>query len=134
MKKTDFWSKEPKVHKIWMQENKSSFIYGSNKRKRNDLSLADKFEVVKLLEQKTMSQTEIAKKLGCSQGQVSNISKKRDEIRAEFEKNANPDRKRQRSGKASDVEGALSQWFIDAWARDIPLSGPILTEKAADLA
>ena len=81
-----------------------------------------------------MSQTEIAKKLGCSQGQVSNISKKRDEIRAEFEKNANPDRKRQRSGKASDVEGALSQWFIDAWARDIPLSGPILTEKAADLA
>ena len=106
----------------------------ANKRKRNDLSLADKFEVVKLLEQKTMSQTEIAKKLGCSQGQVSNISQKRDEIRAEFEKNANPDRKRQRSGKASDVEGALSQWFIDARARDIPLSGPILAEKAADLA
>ena len=140
MKKTDFWSKEPKVHKIWMHKNKSSFIYGSSRQHHGQQEKEKRpfprrqVRSFKLLEQKTMSQTEIAKKLGCSQGQVSNISKKRDEIRAEFEKNANPDRKRQRSGKASDVEGALSQWFIDARARDIPLSGPILTEKAADLA
>jgi hypothetical protein len=48
--------------------------------------------------------------------------------------NSNPDRKRQRSGKASNVEAALTTWFIDARTRDIPISGPILEEKAKDLA
>ncbi|KAK3091960.1 hypothetical protein FSP39_024021 [Pinctada imbricata] len=86
-----------------------------------------------LLEQKT-PQTAIAKKFGCSQAQVSNISKNRDAIREEYQSNSNPDKKRHRSGKAVDVEGALTQWFTEARSRDIPLSGPILTEKAADLA
>jgi hypothetical protein len=38
----------------------------SLKRKRKDLSLADKYEAVKLLK-KNIPQTEISKKLGCSQ-------------------------------------------------------------------
>jgi hypothetical protein len=31
------------------------------------------------------------------------------------------------------VEAALTTWFIDARARDIPISDPILEEKAKDL-
>ncbi|XP_033761525.1 tigger transposable element-derived protein 4-like [Pecten maximus] len=105
----------------------------SGKRKRNDLTLADKYEVVKLLDQK-LSQAAIAKKLDCSQSQVSRISLKREDIRTQFEANSNPHRKRQRTGKDSDVETALSTWFTDARARDIPITGPILEGKAKDLA
>ena len=104
-----------------------------SKRKLNDLSLADKYEVVKLLDQK-LSQTEISKKLGCSQSQISRISAKRDDIRNQYESNANPDRKRQRSGKSGDVETALTTWFTNPRSRDIPINGPILEEKAKDLA
>ena len=93
----------------------------SNKRKRNDLSLADKYEVIKLLEQK-MPQTQIAQKMGCSQGQVSRISSNRANIMEEYESNANPERKRHRSGKAADVEAALTTWFTNARSRDIPVS------------
>ena len=104
-----------------------------SKRKRNDLSLADKYEVVKLLDQK-LSQTEISKKLGCSQSQISRISAKHDDIRNQYESNANPDHKRQRSGKSGDVETPLTTWFTNAMSRDIPINGPILEEKAKDLA
>jgi len=104
-----------------------------SKRKRNDLSLADKYEVVKLLDQK-ISQYEIAKKLGCSQSQVSRNSSKREDRRTQFDSNANPSRKRQRTGKAEDIETDLSQWFAHARSREIPITGPILEEKARDFA
>ena len=105
----------------------------SQKRKRNDLSLADKYDVIKLLDQK-MPQIQIAKKMGCSQGQVSRISSNRASILKEYESNANPERKRHRSGKAAVVEAALSTWSTNARARDIPLSSPVLEEKASDIA
>lgn len=45
----------------------------AQKRKRRDLTLADKYEAVKLLEQK-LSQAEVAKQMGCSQPQVHKLS------------------------------------------------------------
>lgn len=80
-----------------------------------------------------MPQIQIAKKMGCSEGQVSRISSNRASILKEYESNANPEQKRHRSGKAADVEAALSTWFTNARARDIPLSGPVLEEKASDI-
>lgn len=105
----------------------------ATKRKRNDLTLRQKYDIVKMLDQK-FSQKEISIKYECSQPVVSKISKTREEIRTQFESSVNPDRKRQRTGKDEDVENALSQWFTNARSRDIPLSGAVLTEKAKDLA
>lgn len=105
----------------------------AQKRKRTDLSLADKYEAVKLLEQK-LSQTEIAKRMGCSQPQICHISKNRESIKADYEASENPQRKRQRAGKAPSVEGALKDWFTMARSKDIPLSTTILQEKATSLA
>jgi hypothetical protein len=90
-------------------------------------------EAVKLLK-KNIPQTEIAKKLGCSQPQISSISKNRDAIQAEFESCSNPELKRHRSGKAPVVESALKEWFSNARSKDIPISTNILQEKAEDLA
>ncbi|XP_052071173.1 tigger transposable element-derived protein 4-like [Mytilus californianus] len=103
------------------------------KRKRNDLSLGDKFEVVKLLD-KGQKQTEICKLLNISQAQVSRIKGKKDEICKSIETNSNTKRKRVVSGKDAEVEKALLEWFKNARERDIPLSGQILQEKAKELA
>lgn len=69
-----------------------SLLKLSTKRKRKDLCLADKYEVIKLLDQK-MPQTQIAEKMGCSQGQVSRINNNRDTIIEEYHSNSNPERK-----------------------------------------
>ena len=61
-----------------------------SKRKRNDLTLADHYEVVKLLDQK-LTQTEISKRLGCSISQICRINSKEDDIRTQYESNSNPD-------------------------------------------
>ena len=105
----------------------------SLKRKRNDLALSERYRVVELLEQ-GKSQADVAKSVGCSQSQVSRISRSRDAVRTEYEANLNPDRKRHRSGKAPEVESALTEWFNNARSRDIPLNGTILAEKSESLA
>lgn len=51
-----------------------------------------------------------------------------------MESNANSRRKRVRTGKDVDVEKALVEWVKNARQQDIPISGPILTEKAKYLA
>ena len=43
-------------------------------------------------------------------------------------------KKRNRAGKDHEVETALKLWFDKASGRNLPLSGPILKEKAASLA
>ena len=45
-----------------------------------------------------------------------------------------PSCKRQRLGRHPEADAALTTWFKDARSHDIPLSGPILQEKAIELA
>lgn len=105
----------------------------TGKRKRVDLSLNDKVKVINMLKEK-QSQTDIAKKLGISQSQVSRVYKGQDEIMKQWKCNENPERKRQRTRKAADVESALTIWFSNSRGHDVPLSGPVLQEKAQELA
>ena len=103
-----------------------------SKRKRKDLTLEERVDAIKLLEK--LSQVEVSKRLECSQAQVSRISSKKREIMLQWESNANPSCKRQRLGRHPEVDAALTTWFKDARSHDIPLSGPILQEKASELA
>ena len=105
----------------------------ATKRERTDLSLEQKYEIIQLLDNK-VSQSEFARRYGVSQPTVSGIAKKSEDITRQYESNANPTRKRQRTGKATDIEAALAEWFNEARQRDIPLAGPLLCEKAEDLA
>ena len=100
------------------------------KRKRTDLALSEQVKVINMLNDKT----EIAAKFGISQSQVSRIAKNQQEILNKWHTNDNPNRKRQRTGKDADVETALKMWFTSSRGRDVPLSGPVLQEKAKDLA
>lgn len=68
-------------------------------------------------------QTEIARKLGVSQSQVSRLAKNQDEILEQWQRNDIPEREGQRVLKTADVESALTVWFTNSRGRDVPLSG-----------
>lgn len=46
------------------------------------------------------------------------------------ESTGNPGRKRQRRGKNAQLDNVFKEWFQTARQRDIPISGPVLQEKA----
>jgi DDE superfamily endonuclease/Tc5 transposase DNA-binding domain/CENP-B N-terminal DNA-binding domain len=97
------------------------------------LTLAQRVEVLKRLDNKH-SQSSVALEFGVNQSQISRIQKNKDKIFEEWQNNTNPDRKRKRTGKAEAVEEALLRWFAQARSRQIPVSGPLLMEKADQLA
>ena len=103
----------------------------SNKRK--SLSLAERIDVVKRLEAQE-SQSSVAKCFGVHPSAISRIMKNKQQILTDWQNNNNPDRKRKRTGKADDVEEALLCWFSQARSRQVPVSGPLLMEKANSLA
>ncbi|XP_048759404.1 tigger transposable element-derived protein 6-like [Ostrea edulis] len=105
----------------------------SLKRKRTDLTLATKYEIYKLLDQK-VSQSEIGRRYGLVQSTISTISKNHTKIKENYESSGNSERKRHRSGKNAQLDDALKEWFQTARQRDIPISGPILQEKAINFA
>ena len=105
----------------------------SLKRKRTNVPLATKYEIVQLPDQK-MTQSEIDRWYRLVQSSVSSIFKNRMKIKEDFESCGNPDQKWQRSGKNSQLNDALRVWFQAARQRDIPISGPILQEKASEYA
>ena len=78
----------------------------ATKRKRNDLSLAQKLEIIKLSTNK-VPQTEISRKFDCAPSTISKIIKKKDELMAAATDHPNGERKRRRVGKAETVESAL---------------------------
>ena len=105
----------------------------STKRKRNDLSLAQKLEIIKLCENK-VPRAEISAKYDCSVSTISKIMKNKDGLTSDATTNPNGAQKRRRVRKAAYVESALFTWFADARARDAPVTTAILEEKATQLA
>ena len=51
-----------------------------------------------------------------------------------FEANVSSDTKRSRGGKNAEIDSALLEWFRKARSKNIPISGPILQEKALQIA
>ncbi|KAK3105884.1 hypothetical protein FSP39_007808 [Pinctada imbricata] len=72
--------------------------------------------------------------LNCSQGQISGVRRNREKIMNLYNSTLNYERKRQRSGKAPDVEEALIQWYRDNKSDKNLLTGQLLAEKSVELA
>jgi len=104
-----------------------------SKRVCKTLTLAQRVDVIERLN-RNESQTSIATAFGVNQSQISRIQKNKDKIIEEWQLNSNPDRKRKRVGKSEDIEEALVRWFSQARSRQLPVSGPLLMEKADQLA
>jgi transcriptional regulator with XRE-family HTH domain len=103
------------------------------KKKRLELDLRKKVELIR--ESAGKSQRELADKYGIGLGTVNRIVTKKESLLMEYEQNTNGRLQRvQRKGPYEDVNVAMWQWFEAARARNIPVSGPLLQEKALEFA
>lgn len=99
--------------------------------KRKALDMATKRAIVTELSQGAKN-CELVKKYNVSKSTISTILKNKEKIASSDANTA--DRKRLRKATYADVEDALLKWFVDARARNIPISGPMMLGKAKDFA
>lgn len=107
----------------------------SGKKKLHALSLAEKIQVLELLHESKLSQSEVARRFRVSQPQVSRICKNKDRLLADWcSGTANRERKRKRESKYSGIDEALLCWYRIARAQAWDVPGPVLLRKAKELA
>ena len=113
----------------------SSISSPSPKRSRNDLDLKWKIELIKQYDSiPKPTQKDLAKSFNVGTSTVSDILKKKEEYLKQFVENAPDKRKRFNSGKFCDLNKLIYKWFVQARAKNVPLSGPIIQEKALNIA
>lgn len=107
----------------------------SGKKKLHALSLAEKIQVLELLDESKMSQSEVARRFQVSQPQISRICKNKEKLLADWcSGTANRERKRKRESKYSGIDEALLCWYHIARAKAWDVTGPMLLHKAKELA
>ncbi|XP_059002964.1 tigger transposable element-derived protein 3 [Mustela lutreola] len=107
----------------------------SSKKKLHALSLAEKIQVLELLDESKMSQSEVARRFQVSQPQISRICKNKEKLLADWcSGTANRERKRKRESKYSGMDEALLCWYHIARAKAWDVTGPMLLHKAKELA
>ena len=102
--------------------------------KRKTLSLKER---VDLINSATSGKgcRELAKEFNIGKSQASDILKRKAEILEEFESNMDIDRKRKRHKSVhSDLNSVTWDWFLKCRSMNIPVSGPMLQEKALKFA
>lgn len=104
----------------------------SSTNKRKILTLKEKLEVLK--ETKVKSQRDVASKFGISLGTVNRIVQKKREFESLGEDNFSPNAKRIKKSNVEDVNDAVWQWFVTARNKNVPVSGPLIQEKARKIA
>lgn len=111
----------------------SSASPGTSAGKRKVLSLKLKRAILDEV-RRNVKKTDIARKYDIAQSTLSTIIKNAGKIDAVLDDDVGGgDRKRIRGATYPDVEAALYKWFVDARAKNIPLSGPLMLQKARDL-
>jgi hypothetical protein len=82
-----------------------------------------------------MKKSEVSKKYGISPSTLSTFLKDKDNISKQLQVHVlGPNRKRIRNAQFQDVDTAAYKWFLDVRSRNIPLSGPLIREKAMEFA
>lgn len=103
-------------------------------KKRKELSLAEKIKVIKASE--GQSQRQIDASFDIPKTTVSNILKRKVDLLDAYDSNQSPQRKRVciRTDRSVELDKSVFEWFSRKRALNLPVSGPLLQEKARDLA
>ena len=105
----------------------------SKKRKHTELS--DKYHALMAIENGTKKQIEISKELGVKECTVSQwVSNKAKIIKLYENGKISLTSKKCRFSKNIEVDEALLEWFKNARAKNLPITGNILSAKAEDFA
>ena len=102
-------------------------------RKRNEPTLQKKVDLLKNSDGKSSRQ--LAEIYGVGRTQAQNILKRKREILDSYEENGNWSRKRQCVSTENDnLNELMWQWFTKMKFQFIPVSGPMIQEKALSMA
>jgi len=105
-------------------------------KKRKKLSIEEKVSVIEAVN-KGSSQRSVAKLFDVSKTQVQHIIAIKDELLLEYQESFNsntPKPKRHRKTNNEEINEATLNWFHERKAKNLPLSGSMLQEKALELA
>lgn len=101
------------------------------KQKRKALTLKEKYDIIQKMKS-GVKQSDICRELNLPKSTVCIIWKKREEILSAYGK-VNAKCKRLRKSAHEGVDRGLLQWFTQKRQENVPLSGPILQEKASEM-
>ncbi|KAH7943145.1 hypothetical protein HPB52_005836 [Rhipicephalus sanguineus] len=120
---------------VWSCEVEIVFSPGpSVKKKRRQFSLKEKVDILMELNA-GKKQVAICRERDIAPSTVATILKDREKIvKLQRESQLAPSRKRLRLGNYQTVDDAFLTWFKDARQHGVPLSGPIIQEKARQFA
>ena len=105
----------------------------TSKPKIVTLTLNQRYQLIKEAEA-GKSQHSLASSYGVSLGSVNRTLKRKREVLDAVETNSNLDRKRIKANTHEDLNNGVMQWFTIARSKNIPITGPLIQEKALKIA
>ncbi|XP_049267996.1 TBC1 domain family member 13 [Rhipicephalus sanguineus] len=102
-------------------------------RPHQSLSLEKKLEILKELDRSSLTKTEVAKKFNIPKSTLSRILKNKNTIEGAV-KNGTFTSKRMRMTPYEELGKVVFVWFKRARSSNFPISGPILEQKAREIA
>jgi hypothetical protein len=106
-----------------------------DQNKRNQIPLQDKYEIIKLIDSGAKSCDIIEKFKLKNKSTLSTIKKMKDTIISNYEQNRfTSKRKKFKCSAYPKLEEQLKKWIVFVWKNTIPLTGPIIKEKAKEYA
>lgn len=102
-------------------------------RKRKVLSFEEKLAIVNAVSAGEKKK-DVAARFNIPASSLSTILSAKDSIREAAESSTGAKKKRLKKSTYADVDKAVFTWFLDTRARNVPISGAILQQKAKDFA
>lgn len=106
----------------------------SQQPRRKTLSFGEKIDLINAVTNRKGKKKEVAARFGVRPSTLSTILKHKDRILTAVSSGTSGSRKKLRTSNYQDVEKALLRWVLDMRTRNVPLNGPMLQEKARDVA
>jgi hypothetical protein len=110
-------------------------LMASESRKLKTLTLKRKIELLDEVESGAKKKADIAKEFGISGSTLSGIIKNKERYRKMYyDGHMDIEKKRSRASLCDDVDIALLKWFTMARTANVPINGPVLSNKAEEFA
>lgn len=105
-----------------------------NSQKRKQFSISEKLEIIAEVD-RGVKKSDVALKRGISASTLSTFLKNRSKLESQKQSALlGSHRKKIRFSNFQDVDAAVFTWFQDIRSRNIPVSGPLIREKALEFA
>lgn len=100
--------------------------------KRKHLTLAEKIKILECHEEEQLSARRLAEKFHIGRTQATELVKNKAEIQKLWVQNGDEGRKhvKVRKTECTAVNDVVYEWFCAARAKNVPISGPLIQEKA----